>query len=156
MLYLTKMGLLEIPILYLSRYINAHKADYYRLLQAVRDTGQWEAWLLYMLRAVAETSRQTLELVEGVGALMAEYKRILRTDHPRLYSQDLLNNLFRHPYTRIEFLQNELGVVRQTAARHLDTLAGAGLLEKHSQGRNNYYVNRPLVTLLLGVSDRPA
>jgi Fic family protein len=155
-LYLTKMGLLEIPILYLSRYINAHKADYYRLLQAVRDTGQWEAWLLYMLRAVAETSRQTLELVEGVGALMAEYKRILRTDHPRLYSQDLLNNLFRHPYTRIEFLQNELGVVRQTAARHLDTLAGAGLLEKHSQGRNNYYVNRPLVTLLLGVSDRPA
>ncbi len=155
-LYLTKMGLLEIPILYLSRYINAHKADYYRLLQAVRDTGQWEPWLLYMLRGVAETSRQTLELVEGIGELMAEYKRIIRTDHSRLYSQDLLNNLFRHPYTRIEFLQNELGVVRQTAARHLDTLAGAGLLEKRSQGRNNYYVNRPLVTLLLGVSEESA
>ncbi|TCS09971.1 Fic family protein [Caulobacter sp. BK020] len=155
-LYLTKVGLLEIPILYLSRYINAHKSDYYRLLQTVRDTGQWEAWLLYMLRAVAATSRQTLALVEGVGALMADYKQRLRADHPRLYSQDLLNNLFRHPYTRIEFLQNELGVVRQTAARHLDTLANAGLLEKHSQGRNNYYVNRPLVTLLLSVSERPA
>lgn len=153
-LYLTKMGLLEIPILYLSRYINMHKADYYRLLQSVRDTGRWEPWLLYMLRAVAETSRQTLALVEGVGVLMAEYKRILCTNHPRLYSQDLLNNLFRHPYTRIEFLQNELGVVRQTAAKHLDALSDAGLLEKHSQGRNNYYVNRPLVTLLLGVSDR--
>ena len=152
-LYLTKMGLLDIPILYLSRYVNAHKAEYYRLLQAVRDTGDWEAWLLYMLRAIAETSRQTLELVQGVGDLMAEYKRRLRTDHARLYSQDLLNNLFRHPYTRIEFLQNELGVVRQTAARYLDELAGSGLLEKHSQGRNNYYVNTPLVALLLHTSD---
>ena len=151
-LYLTKMELLDIPILYLSRYITTHKAEYYRLLQQVRDDGKWEAWLLYMLRAVAETSIQTLELVQGVGGLMANYKTRLRTEHPKLYSQDLLNNLFRHPYTRIEFLQNELGVVRQTAAKYLDDLAATGLLEKHSQGRNNYYVNRPLMNLLLRVS----
>jgi Fic family protein len=155
-LYLTKVGLLDIPILYLSRYINANKAEYYRLLQSVRDTGVWEEWLLYILRAIAETSRQTLELVQGVGELMAEYKRLIRTDHSRMYSQDLLNNLFRHPYTRIEFLQNELGVVRQTAARYLDELAAASLLEKHSQGRNNYYVNKPLVGLLIRVSDGQA
>ncbi|CAN7466297.1 Fic family protein [Caulobacter sp. LjRoot300] len=152
-LYLTKVGLLDIPILYLSRYINAHKAEYYRLLQTVRDSGQWEEWLLYMLRAVAETARQTLELVQGVGELMAEYKRLLRTNHTRIYSQDLLNNLFRHPYTRIDFVLKELGVVRQTAASYLDELAAAGLLEKHSQGRNNYYVNKPLVELLLRMSD---
>jgi Fic family protein len=151
-LYLTKMELLDIPILYLSRYITTHKAEYYRLLQQVRNDGVWEAWLLYMLRAVAETSIQTLELVQGVGALMADYKTRLRTEHPKLYSQDLLNNLFRHPYTRIEFLQNELGVVRQTAAKYLDDLAASGLLEKHSQGRNNYYVNRPLMSLLLRAS----
>ncbi len=151
-LYLTRTGLLDIPILYLSRYITTHKAEYYRLLQQVREEGAWEAWVLYMLRAVAETSIQTLELVQGVGALMAEYKARLRSGHPKLYSQDLLNNLFRHPYTRIEFVQNDLGVVRQTAAKYLDELAAGGLLEKHSQGRNNYYVNRPLVALLLRVS----
>lgn len=151
-LYLTRTGLLDIPILYLSRYITSHKADYYRLLQAVRDDGVWEPWLLYMIRAVAETSRQTLELIEGMRVMMAEYKQRLR-EHPSIrYSQDLLNNLFRHPYTRIEFLQTDLGVTRQTAARYLDQLAAAGFVEKHQQWRNNYYVNTPLVALLMQAS----
>lgn len=152
-LYLTRAGLLEIPILYLSRYVTTHKADYYRLLQAVRDDGAWEPWLLYVLRAVSTTSQQTLELLEGMRALMADYKRRLR-DHPSIrYSQDLLNNLFRHPYTRIEFLQTDLGVTRQTAAKYLDQLAEASFVEKHQQGRNNYYVNTPLIELFLRVSD---
>ncbi|MDE2355898.1 MAG: Fic family protein [Alphaproteobacteria bacterium] len=152
-LYLTRVGLLEIPILYLSRYITTHKRDYYRLLQAVRDDGDWIPWLLYMLRAVSATSRQTLELIEGMRGLMADYKRRLR-EHPSVkYSQDLLNNLFRHPYTRIEFVQNDLGVTRQTAARHLDQLAEAGFVEKHQQGRNNYYINTPLMDLFMRVSE---
>ncbi|MDP9104156.1 MAG: Fic family protein, partial [Pseudomonadota bacterium] len=151
-LYLTRTGLLDIPILYLSRYITAHKAAYYRQLQAVRDDGQWEPWLLFMLTAVTETAQQTLEIIEGVRLMMADYKRRLR-DHATIrYSQDLLNNLFRHPYTRIEFLQHDLGVTRQTAARHLDQLADAGFVEKHQQGRNNYYINTPLVDLLMRVS----
>lgn len=152
-LYLTRVGLLEIPILYLSRYVTTHKADYYRLLQAVRDDGAWEPWLLYMLRAVSETSRQTLELIEGMRSLMADYKRRLR-EHPSVrYSQDLLNNLFRHPYTRIEFMQTDLGVTRQTAAKYLDQLAETGFVEKHQQGRNNYYINTPLIELFLRVSE---
>jgi Fic family protein len=152
-LYLTRVGLLEIPILYLSRYITTHKAEYYRLLQAVRDDGAWEPWLLYMLRAVSATSRQTLELIEGMRLLMADYKRRLR-EHPTIrYSQDLLNNLFRHPYTRIEFLQADLGVTRQTASKYLDQLAAAGFVEKHQHGRNNYYVNTPLFGLLMRVSE---
>jgi Fic family protein len=147
-LYLAQQRLLDIPILYLSRYITSNKSDYYRHLQSVRDTGNWEPWLLYMLRAVGSTAAGTLELIEGIRLLMAEYKTRLRTDYPRLYSQDLLNNLFRHPYTRIEFVQNELSVTRQTAARYLDQLAVGGLLIKQQAGRNNYYVNSPLVQLL--------
>jgi len=154
-LYLTRVGLLEIPILYLSRYITGHKADYYGRLQAVRDDGAWEPWLLYMLRAVSTTSQQTLEIIEGMRAMMAAYKLRLR-EHPSVrYSQDLLNNLFRHPYTRIEFLQKDLGVTRQTAARYLDRLAEAGFVEKRQQGRNNYFINTPLVELLMRVSDSP-
>ena len=152
-LYLTRVGLLEIPILYLSRYVTTNKGEYYRLLQAVRDGGEWEAWVLYMLRAVAETSIQTLELIEGMRELMSSYKRRMRGEYPKLYSQDLLNNLFRHPYTRIEYVQDELGVSRQTAARYLDQLASAGFVEKHQQWRNNYYVNAPLVALFTRVSD---
>jgi len=152
-LYLTRVGLLDIPILYLSRYITTHKAEYYRQLQAVRDGGAWESWLIYVLTAVSETSRRTLELIEGMGLLMADYKRRLR-GHPSLrYSQDLLNNLFRHPYTRIEILRADLGVARQTAAKYLDQLAASGFLEKHHHGRNNYYVNTPLIDLLLRVSE---
>jgi Fic family protein len=151
-LYLTRTGLLDIPVLYLSRYVTANKADYYRMLQGVRDDGDWEPWLLYMLRAVSTTSRQTLALIDGMSALMSTYKHGLR-EHPTIrYSQDLLNNLFRHPYTRIEFVQNDLAVTRQTAAKYLDQLAAARFVEKHQAGRNNYYINRPLVDLLMRAS----
>lgn len=151
-LYLVKAGLLDSPILYLSRYIIAHKGGYYKLLQSTRDTGDWEPWLLYMLAAVAETAQQTLQLIEGIKALMADYKSRIRGEHARIYSQDLLNNLFRHPYTRIEFVSDDLKVSRQTAAKYLEQLTAAGLLEKQVSGRNNYYVNRPLVNLFLQVS----
>ena len=154
-LYLAKSGLLNVPILYLSRYVITHKDEYYRLLQGVRDDGDWEPWIIYMMRAVAETSQQTLVLIHGISALLADYKSRIRAEHKRMYSQELLNNLFRHPYTRIEFLQNEVGVVRQTAARYLDELAEAGLIEKKSFGKRNYYINRPLVDLLItGSEDR--
>lgn len=152
-LYLTRTGLLDIPILYLSRHITRHKSDYYRLLQAVRDEGAWEAWIIFMLDAVAETAATTVQLVEGIGRQMREAKHRLRAELPRLYSQDLLNNLFRHPYTRIEYVQNELGITRQTAARYLDTLADHGFVEKHRAGKSNYYINADLMRLLMQVSD---
>ncbi len=152
-LYLTRTGLLDIPILYLSRHITRHKAEYYRLLQAVRDDGAWEDWVVFMLEAVAETSATTVRLVEGIGAQMAGVKRRMRDRLPRLYSQDLLNNLFRHPYTRIEYVQKDLSITRQTAAKYLDALAENGFVEKHQAGRNNYYINTDLVRLFLDVSD---
>ncbi len=150
------MGLLEIPILYLSRAITRTKDDYYRLLQSVREGDGWEPWLLYMLDAVSETSISTLSLIEGIRELMARYKQGIRSDLASIYSQDLLNNLFRHPYTRIEYVQRELGVTRQTAARYLDRLAAAGFIIKHQIGRHNVYINKPLCDLFLKVSDEGA
>lgn len=151
-LYLTRAGLLETPILYLSRHITRTKADYYRLLQAVRLQGAWEEWVLYMLAAVANTAQTTLALVEGMRSQMAGVKKRLRGELPNLYSQDLLNNLFRHPYTRIEFLVKDLHVSRQTAAKYLDLLADKGFVSKQRSGRSNYYVNTDLVRLFLDAS----
>ena len=102
-----------------------------------------------MLRATAETSIETLGLVESIRNLMNDYKNQIRTNHGRIYSQDLLNTLFRHPYTRIEFIQKELSVTRQTAARYLDELTDAGLLSKHRLGKSNYYINDPLSGLFI-------
>jgi Fic family protein len=153
-LYLARQKLLDIPILYLSRAITTNKTDYYRLLQSVRETDEWEEWLIYMLRCVGDTALETLDLIEGIRRLMAEYKNRIRSDHSRIYSQDLLNNLFRHPYTRIDYVQNELNVTRQTAARYLDQLAASGLLMKHQAGRNNYYINAPLVALFTAGEQR--
>lgn len=151
-LYLTRAGLLETPILYLSRHITRTKADYYRLLQTVRTQDTWEEWVLYMLEAVAETAQTTLALVEGIRSQMASVKKRMRDELPNLYSQDLLNNLFRYPYTRIEFVVQDLHVSRQTAAKYLDLLADKGFVAKHRSGRSNYYVNTDLVRLFLDVS----
>lgn len=152
LLYLVLEGLLSIPILYLSRYIITNKAEYYRLLQSVRDTGEWEAWILFMLDAVEKTSQETIALVDGIKNLMMDTKHRIRKHHPKMYSQDLINNLFRHPYTKIEFLMNDLNVSRLTAAKYLDILARDGFLIKEKIWRANYYVNQPLFNLLKGDS----
>jgi len=147
-LYLCKVELLEIPILYISRYITRNKGEYYRLLQHTRDTLEWEPWLLYMINAVSETAKETTELVFGIKELMSEYKNRIKRDHPKLYSHELVNNLFRHPYTRIEYVIEEVGVGRQTAGRYLEQLTQSGLLEKVKVAQSNYYINAPLVRLL--------
>jgi Fic family protein len=104
--------------------------------------------VLYMLRAVEETSRETLAQVRGIRDLMQETKQRLRRDLPKLYSQDLLNNLFRHPYTKIEFIERDLDVSRPTAMKYLDALEKAGVVRKTKLGRSNFYINEPLFALL--------
>jgi Fic family protein len=105
-----------------------------------------------MLEAVAQTAHTTLAVVEGMRGQMAGLKQRMRTELPNLYSQDLLNNLFRHPYTRIEYVVADLKVSRQTASKYLDLLAEKGFVDKHRSGRSNYYVNTALVRLFLDVS----
>ena len=148
LLHLVLHGLLDLPVLYLSRYIIRNKADYYRGLQTVRDAGEWEAWLLYLLRAVEQTSRETLTTVRGIRELMQETKLRLRRDLPKIYSQDLLNNLFRHPYTKIQFIERDFGVSRPTATKYLVALTKAGFVRKTKLGRTNFYINQPLFALL--------
>jgi Fic family protein len=153
-LYFVQQGLLKVPVLYLSRYINRHKSDYYRLLQAVRvDEKAWEDWILFILVGVEQTSRQTIDLIEAIKRLMMAMKQQMRNELPKIYSQDLLNNLFRHPYTKIEFVAQELQIHRNTAAKYLDELVGIGVLSKYRMGKDNYYVNDGLFHLLLNVGE---
>lgn len=148
LLHLMLHGLLDLPVLYLSRYIVRHKADYYHHLQTVRATGEWAAWVLYLVRAVEETSRETVAQVHGIRELMQATKHRLRSELPRVYSQDLLNNLFRHPYTKIDYVEHDLGVSRPTAVRYLEQLTQGGFVQKMKRGRTNFYVNEPLCKLL--------
>jgi len=148
-LYLVKEGLLDTPVLYLSRAIVRSKADYYLLLQNVREHGQWEPWVLYMLGAVERTARDGIATIQAIKAALMDCKHRIR-DGYKFYSQDLINNLFSHPYTKIDFLQRDLGVSRLTATRYLDALAAGGLLRKLKAGRSNYYINEALYRILTG------
>lgn len=146
-LYLINEKLQNLPILYLSSYIIKHKADYYRYLQKVRDEDLWEDWILFMIKGIEETARETIDLILKIKKLMFEYKHQLR-DNYKFYSQDLLNNLFKHPYTKIEFIVNDLGVSRLTAANYLNKLAEDKILKKEKLGTGNYYINERLIELL--------
>lgn len=147
-LYLVKEGLLDIPVLYLSRHIVQTKSEYYRLLQDVRDHDTWEDWVLYMLEAVEQTAQQTVKTVIAIRDTLQDYKHRIRGQH-KFYSQDLINSLFMHPYTKIEFLQNDLKVSRLTATKYLDALTETGFLQKQKIGRSNYYINHALTRILV-------
>lgn len=146
-LYLVLKQLLDIPVLYLSRYIVRHKSDYYRLLQKVRDEETWEEWILFILEAVEATSRQTISIIQSIRASLLEYKHRIRSKH-KFYSQDLINNLFYHPYTKIDFLMRDLNIGRITATKYLDALTEDGLLQKEKIGRSNFYINTALYGIL--------
>jgi Fic family protein len=146
-LYLVKEGLLDIPVLYLSSHIVRSKDYYYRLLQTVREQDRWEEWVLYMLEAVQVTAGQTIATIHAIKAVLFDYKHRIRSGF-KFYSQDLINNLFTHPYTKIEFVQRDLGVSRVTATKYLDALADGGFVRKHKIGRGNYYINLALNAVL--------
>jgi Fic family protein len=148
-LYLVKEGLLDIPVLYLSQYIVRHKVDYYRLLQTVRDEDAWESWVLYLLEAVEQNAGQTITTVQAIKTALFDYKQRIRSGY-KFYSQDLINNLFMHPYTKIELVQRDLGVSRITATKYLEALTDGGFVQKKKVGRSNYYVNLALNAVLAG------
>lgn len=150
-LMLVQAGLLDLPVLYLSRYITSTKSDYYALLQQVRDDGDWEPWLLYVLDGIAQTARHAVGFVSDIRDLMRETKQHIRTERPKIYSQDLLNNIFRHPYTRIGFVETDLKCSPVTASKYLETLEELGVLRSFKVGRDKYFVNERLVRLLTGI-----
>ena len=151
-LYLVLSDLLDVPILYLSRYINQTKTTYYQELQNVRNNSEWEAWILYILRGISLTAQHTTTLIEEIRTLLLDQKQHIRDRH-KFYSQDLINNIFHHPYTKVAFLENDLKVSRATATRYLDALAKDGVLKKHKLGRESYYINTKLIDLLFNMPE---
>lgn len=147
-LYLIDQQLLELPILYLSRYIIEHKADYYDLLRGVTEDGAWEAWILYMLEAINTTAAMTRDRIEAIRSLMAQVSEDVRERLPGIYRKELIEVLFAQPYCKIRFLE-EAGIAkRQTASRYLQELEGIGVLRSLKRGRETYYMNLPLFDLL--------
>ena len=146
-LYLILEKKQNLPILYLSNYIIKNKNEYYARLQAVRDHNNWEDWILFMITAIESNAKETIQRIIEIKSLMQLFKHQLRNNY-KFYSQDLLNSLFKHPYTKIQFLVNDLGVSRLTASSYLKKLSDDGILVKRKIGTANYYVNVELVNLL--------
>lgn len=157
-LFLVLTGRLDLPILDLSRYITHNKKKYYELIQDIRDKNsdnadEWEAWILFILKGIEETAIETTRLVKGISKLMADFKSVLRPKFGKQYRHELLNNLFFHPYTKVEFLEKELMISRVTAQRYLNLLMETGLIDRVKIGKAYYYINVPLMDLFMCVSD---
>lgn len=148
LIHLVLHDLLDLPVLYLSRYIVRNKGAYYNGLQQVREEQRWEEWILYMITGVEVTAVETLRMVKDIRVLMQQTKHRMRSSLPKIYSQDLLNHLFRHPYTKIDFIEREFSVSRPTATKYLNDLESVGVVRKVKIGRTNFYVNDSLFTLL--------
>ena len=147
-LYLILKDLLDIPVLYLSRYIITHKADYYRLLQEVRTEDKWEEWILYILEAVEQTSLETIELINRISDLMIKIQDKISRELPKIYSKDLVEILFMHPYTKIDFLVDRLNITRKTASKYLNELENIGILENIQIKNSKFFINIELFNLL--------
>ncbi len=147
-LFLVEQGLLTQPILYLSRYIIAHKPDYYRLLLGVTREGAWEPWLLYVLRGVGETATWTSAKIAAVRRLAAMTTDYVRRALPKLYSRELVDAVFAQPYCRIANIVDQGIAARETASRYLKLLTAVGVLREVTVGREKLFLNPRLVDLL--------
>ena len=149
LLFLVDKGLLDIPVLFLSRYIIANKPAYYEGLRRVTELQDWENWLLYMLRAVESTAQQTFDQVRRIQDLMEKVREKVQREAPGVYSKDLVEAIFKHPYTKIQFVVDAGIAKRQTASSYLQTLTKLGVLRESKQGREKYYINDALFAELV-------
>ncbi len=148
-LYLVMEGLLDNPVVYLSGYIVRNKFTYYELLQSAREADAWEDWVLYMLDAVEKSSIDAIVMVQKIKEAMRDYKARIREEF-KFYSQDLIDALFRQPYTKIELIERALKVSRLTATSYLNALVEAEFLEREKRGRGYYYINKALRDVAIG------
>jgi len=148
LLYLIEQGLLDIPVLYLSRHILRNRADYYNGLQAVTDNGAWEPWLLYMLAGVTETARWTMDKIVAVRHLLEETAERIKRDAPAIYSRELAELVFVRPYCRIAHVVDAGLAKRQTASVYLKELTSIGILKEHKIGREKIFLNPAFIDLL--------
>jgi Fic family protein len=150
LLYLVDKGLLEIPVLYLSRYIIGNKRAYYEKLLRVTTEGAWETWILYMLEAIRETAEWSNRKIHAIRDLLGETGARMRRDLPKIYSRELAEVIFVNPYCRIADVVSAGIAKRQAAAVYLKALVDAGILAEMKAGRENLYINPALLELLTG------
>ena len=147
-LFLVEQKLLPLPVLFLSRYVIAHKSDYYERLLGVTRDGDWEGWLLYILRAVEETAIWTTEKIAAIRRLSTQTDAFARVRLPKIHSRALLDVIFEQPYCRIADVVRAGIVERQAAARHLKSLASIGILSERKIGREKLFIHTRLLELL--------
>lgn len=147
-IYLILCGLLDSPVLYLSDYIIKHKSDYYRLLQEVRTADKWEDRILFMLQVVEETSRQTIQQIDSIKTLFARTQERMKSEAPKMYNKELLELIFEHPYSKIEFVVERMGISRITASKYLKTLEQIGILVPKKVWKETLYINKALFDIL--------
>ena len=147
-LFLIMNGLIDVPILYLSSYIIKHKAEYYRLLNTTNKTGEWENWILFMLKAVESTAKDTIFRVLSIKKQLEHTISMVQKNAPKVYRKELVELLFEQPYSKIEFVVNKLGVERKAASRYLIELERIGVLESQKIGREIIYINKELIEIL--------
>lgn len=147
-LYLVLNNLIDSPILYLSKYINKTKQEYYKLFTEVRNNNNFEDWILYILKGIEITSKETITLIEKIQNEMRKYKEEFRNKLPKIYSKELLESLFYEVYTKISYIEKACNVTRLTASSYLNQLEEIGLLESEKIGRERLYKNVRLIKLL--------
>ena len=147
-LYLLEQELLTLPILYLSRYIVQHKADYYRLLTSVTSTANWEEWIVFILNGVTETARWTTKKIAAIRTLMEATSQYIQVKLPKIYSYELVQIIFEQPYCRINNLVERDIAKRQTASVYLKQLADIGVLEEIQSGKEKLFFHPKLMRLM--------
>ena len=141
-------GLLDSPILYLSKYILSTKEDYYRLLNDIHNNGNWEEWILYILKGIQETSEKSLNILRKINELIENTSNEIRENHPKIYSKELVDILFLEFYTRINNVETGLNVTRKTASSYLNELSESGILEVEVRGKDKLFINKRLLDIM--------
>ncbi len=147
-LYLVQQGLLDLPILYLSRFFIENRDQYYHYLREVTENGSWEQWILYILAAVEQTSKDTADKIEAINRLISDFMKNARGRTKTIEREGFIDLLFKWPYCKISIVERELDCSRITATRYLNEIAALGLLKRVKMGREYYYINSELVALL--------
>lgn len=147
-LYLVLKGLLDSPILYLSKYVMKNKTEYYNLLQNIQIESDWESWIIYMLNGIAEMSEESLAILKKINTLINETVILIKEECPKIYSWELVEVIFKEFYTRISSVENSLNVTRKTASNYLNELVELGILEVESRGREKIFINKSLLSIV--------
>jgi len=147
-LFLIINDLLDLPILYLSSYINDNKSEYYRLLNTVNNSNEWEDYILYILKAIEVSSNSTIKKISSINNLLEDTIKKAQEESPKIYRKELIELLFEQPYSKIEYVVKCLSVERKAASRYLKELEGLGIIKSEKVGRENIYVNTRLIEIL--------